>query len=429
MQTLRGSIGAIVAMAVLAACGQVPVTHPVTAGSAQALQTGETPLNEAPKTTVVVPHSPSHGPNPVVSGNYGTLSVFPTETLPALKALINGAQKSLYFETFNFGNDSMGKQIYPLLIAKAKAGLEVKVVADYVGTRFIPGHADMVKQMRAAGIDFRLYKPRLMIKDDKKAGINITHRKVYLADGERALIGGVNLMAPFDYDVQDVLIEWKGPIVPQLYGEFAYDWRAANGGDLNQLPVTPVTTGPVTAQVVVTSPPEGRFEARDAIYKAVDLAQDEIRIENQYLWDAKLVQRLLNAMARGVKLHVIVPGDEDHGVFKFIHSETLKKLQDAGAQCRLYVGIDPQAHLHVKYFGVDGRLVAIGSANGDTRGLMDNQELDTVIHHAGLCAEFKARLFEKDWTQFTKPFVYRPGPDIVHTKPFQTLLEIIEYYS
>jgi cardiolipin synthase len=323
----------------------------------------------------------------------------------------------------------MGKQIYPLLIAKAKAGLEVKVVADYVGTRFIPGYADMAKQMKAAGIDFRLYKPRTMIKDDKKAGINITHRKVYLADGERALIGGVNLMAPFDYDVQDVLVAWKGPIVPQLYGEFAYDWTAAGGGDLHQLPVPPDASGPVTAQVVVTSPPEGRYEARDAIYKAVDLAQDEIRIENQYLWDERLVDRLLNALDRGVKLRVIVPGDEDHGVFKFIHSETLKKLQDKGAQCKLYTGIDPKAHLHVKYFGVDGRIVAIGSANGDTRGLMDNQELDTMIQHAGLCAEFKARLFEKDWAQYTKPFVYKPGPDIVHTGPFQTLLEIIEYYS
>jgi cardiolipin synthase len=412
----------------LAGCSHPNLAQP-RVGELSAQEAGDIPLNQAPKTSVVVPHAPAHAPNPVAVGNYATLNVFPTETLPALKALINGAQKSLYFETFNFGNDSMGKQIYPLLIAKAKAGLEVKVVADYVGTRFLPGHADMARQMRAAGIEFHLYKPRTMIKDDKRAGINITHRKVYLADGERALIGGVNLMAPFDYDVQDVLIEWKGPIVPQLYGEFAYDWHAAGGGDLNQLPVPPVTGGPVTAQVVVTSPPEGRFEARDAIYKAVDLAQDEIRIENQYLWDEKLVQRLLNAMARGVKLRVIVPGDEDHGIFKFIHADTLKKLQDKGAQCRLYVGIDPDAHLHVKYFGVDNRVVAIGSANGDTRGLMDNQELDTLIQHPGLCAEFKARLFEKDWTTFTKPFVYKPGPSIVHTGAFQSLLDIIKYYT
>jgi cardiolipin synthase len=428
MTTFRAVLGASLAVAVLASCGQVPGARQVQAGSIVA-QELDIPLNEAPKTAFVVPHAPVHAPNPVATGNYATLNVFPTETLPALKALINGAQKSLYFETFNFGNDHMGKQIYPLLIAKAKAGVEVKVVCDYVGTRFLPGHADMVKQMRAAGIDFRLYRPRTMIKDDRKVGINITHRKVYLADGERALIGGVNLMAPFDYDVQDVLIEWHGPIVPQLYGEFTYDWVAAGGGDLHQQPVQPAATGPVTAQIAVTSPPEGRYEARDAIYKAIDLAQDEIRIENQYLWDEKLVSKLLNALARGVKVRTIVPGDEDHGIFKFIHSETLKTLQDHGAQCKLYVGIDPDAHLHVKYFGVDGRLVAIGSANGDTRGLMDNQELDTVIQHAGLCAEFKARLFDKDWDQFTKPFVYKPGPNVVHTRPFQSLLEIIKYYT
>ena len=104
MTTFRAVLGASLAVAVLASCGQVPGARQVQAGSIVA-QELDIPLNEAPKTAFVVPHAPVHAPNPVATGNYATLNVFPTETLPALKALINGAQKSLYFETFNFGND------------------------------------------------------------------------------------------------------------------------------------------------------------------------------------------------------------------------------------------------------------------------------------------------------------------------------------
>lgn len=419
----------VLGAAILAGCAQVPTVRPNTVvvnGQSFALEAGDLPINQMPAATFTVPSFATIAPHPVTTGNQARLYVFPTETLPALKQLIAGARRSLYFETFNFGNDSMGKQIYPLLIEKAKAGVEVKVIADYVGSRFIKGHGEMVSALRKGGVDIRIYKPRTMIKDDQRRGINITHRKVYLADGERGLIGGVNLMAPFDYDVQDVLVEWQGPVVQQLYSEYGYDWKAAGGGALAQAYVPPAVPGTVTGRVVVTSPPQGRYEARDTIYAGIAAARGEIRIENQYLWDKRLVDGLHAALKRGVKLRVIVPGDEDHGIFRFIHAEELKLLTDAGAQARLYTGIDPDAHLHVKYFGVDDRWVAIGSANGDTRALMDNQELDTVIENPGLAREFRERLFEKDWAQFTKPFVYKPGA--IDTKPFQSLLDIIEYY-
>jgi len=67
-----------------------------------------------------------------------------------------------------------------------------------------------------------------------------------------------------------------------------------------------------------------------------------------------------------------------------------------------------------------------GSVNGDTRALMDNQEIAQVIMDDKLGNEFHQRMFERDWTEWSKPFVYKPGSPL--TRPFHKLLEIIDYY-
>lgn len=384
-------------------------------------------LRGEPDLTLFEPDHPLARPASRRSGNWGQLHSSSAETLPALKRLFSSAKKSIWIETFNFGNDAMGQQIYQILIERARAGVQVKVVADYVGTRFIKGHAEMARKMRAAGIEFRLYKPRWIVKDDKRRGINILHSKLYMVDGERALCGGVNLMAHFESHTQDVLVEWKGPIVDDLAHEWAFSWKAAGGSAVTfGAPQQAVPGGNVEARVVVTSPAEGRYEARDQIWAAIDRAKHDIRISNQYLWDDGIMTRLHAALKRGVKVRAVVPGDEDHGPWKALHAEEMKKLVDLGGEARLFTGTGPAAHLHTKYFGIDDNWVAIGSTNGDSRALFDNQEMDTIIEDPALCADFRDRMFQKDWTAWSKPFVYIPGGPM--TKPFRLLLEILDYY-
>ena len=425
--TTRWALG-LTLLATLAACGQPSRLASQPTADVLAAQAARDPgRDEGPTMSLVEPARPLRGPNPARDGNWARLHTSSQEYLPALKALIASAQDTLWIETFNFGNDAMGQQIYPLLIAKAKAGVQVKVIMDYVGSRFLPKHGEMVKAMRAGGVDVRLYKPRWIVKDDKRRGINIQHRKVYLADGERGLTGGVNLMAHFDTHTQDVLVEYRGPVVTDLATEFAHDWKATGGAVLPPpVPQPPQPDGSVEARVVVTSPDEGRFEGRDAIYAGLDGARHKIDISNQYLWDDGIMKRLHAALARGVKLRVVVPGEEDHGPWRALHAEELKKLVEHGGEARLFTGTHAEAHLHTKYFGVDDRWVAIGSTNGDTRALMDNQELDTIITDAWLAKDFQDRMFRRDWTEWSKPFVYTPGGPM--TKPFRTLLEILDYY-
>jgi cardiolipin synthase len=423
----RGVCLALVALLTACALPQTPQSALKPSFEAQLRASEELGLNDEPILEIEEPIRPLRRPRNVRPGNWARLHTSSYEFLPALKALINSAERTLLLETFNFGNDSMGRQIVPLLTAKAKAGVQVKIIADYVGTRFLPKHSAMMRELRAAGVDIRLYAPRWIVKDDKRRGINIDHRKVYIADGQRALVGGVNLMAHFDTHTQDVLVEWRGPIVGDLMAEYLYDWKAT-GGMAFRLSGTPAPApdGNVTAQVVVTSPGEGRYEGREAIYAAIAGAQREINISNQYLWDDGIIERLVAALKRGVRVRAVVPGDADHAYAKMLHMEELKRLVDAGGEARVFTGTHPEAHLHTKYFGVDDTWVAIGSTNGDTRALFDNQELDTVITDAWLAREFRERMFARDWTEWSKPYVYKPGGTL--SKPFRKLLEIFDYY-
>lgn len=424
---VRAPLSTLLALLLLAGCSQASrlTAAPAPSGLLGA-RDADLPLQEMPAEELRVPDVRARAPHPETRTNGATLHVGPAENVAALRALLAGAQQSIYLETFNFGNDAMGRQLVPLLVEKARAGLEVRVLMDYVGSRYLKGHKALVKELREAGVDVVIYRPRTIVKDDKRVGINITHRKVYLADGKVGLVGGVNIAKGFESSTQDLLVGWTGPVVGQLYNEFTHDWHLAGGGTLLQVPDPAPAPGDVRARLAVTSPGEGRFEARDAIYRAVEAARGEIRIENQFLWDDRLVERLHAALGRGVGLRVIVPGGHLGKVLVNVHGADLHRLALAGAQVRLYQGEDPDAHLHVKYFGVDDGWAATGSVNGDTRAFLDNQELDVMIADARLAGEIRTRLFERDWAQRSRPYEHREGGFIL--RPVRSLLELIDYY-
>jgi cardiolipin synthase len=424
----------VLSVMLVASCGVQPQMAPMSSedlfnGAARdaAFNDDGPSLQEAPRESFQLPVRPMRNPNPRTQNNAASLSVGPRENVPALEALIKSAKKTLYLETFNFGNDSMGQRVVPLLKAKAKEGVEVKVLADYVGSRFLPGAKAMAVELRAAGVDFRYYPIRGIRKDDKRLGANITHRKLYLADGDRGLVGGMNLMADFDTKDQDVLIDFRGEAAQQFHGEFARDWKLARGGDLVYPGLQPgMQYGAVDAAIFVTSAPEGRFEARGMTYRAIERAQAEIVIEQQYLTDDGVLTRLDSALRRGVKVKAIVPGESSSKVFMRLHTVKLNALGKLGAEFRLYNGNPSDAHVHTKYMAVDGNWATVGSTNHDTRALFDNQEISLATSDRGLIEGLRTRLFDHDWNNATKVFEFKEYP--WYELPFNRLLDIFDYY-
>ncbi|MBO9539105.1 phosphatidylserine/phosphatidylglycerophosphate/cardiolipin synthase family protein [bacterium] len=384
-------------------------------------------LNDEPTEEIHVPRRALIGPNPWQENSSAALSVGPQENVALLKDLIDGAKKTLFIEVFNFANDSMGQQMMPHVVAAAKRGVKVYFLCDYVGSKFVGG-AKLGAEMAKAGVEFRMYAPRFIRQDDQRRGINITHRKLYLADGDRGLTGGVNLMSEFDTTTQDILVDFRGFQAAQLHAEFVRDWKLAKGKNLQYEPIkTDQQYGTVRTQTLVTSPPEGRFEAKIAAYQAIETAQREILIEQQYLCDQGLMDRLYDAAKRGVSVRVIVPGKSGSGLFKNLHTIALNALIKAGGQARLYhSGTDGNAHVHTKYFGVDDKWAMFGSLNADTRALIDNQELNVATTDQTLIRALRTRLFEPDWQHSSVTYEFSDSD--WYKAPFIKLWQIVNYY-
>ncbi len=428
----------VAALVLVTGCGRTGfATAPVRAGQdpatqlaiAAAVGRGLPGLSEAagprPGEALLAPAQPLRPAPGATRGNEAVLAVGTAETFPAVKAFITGAQRTLWIEMFEFGG-TYGKQLVPLLIARAKAGVQVKLLLDQTGSGSEgKGVKPYINDLRQAGIDLRFYPSKL-----RKSGLlwrfNITHRKLLLADESLAMAGGTNFGTTFESTTHDLMVRWRGPVVADLYQEFATEWRTI-GGDQLPVPQAPAPAGDVDAQVAVTSVPEGRFEIRDAVFKAIDGAQREVLVEQQYIWDDDLEKHLLGAVKRGVKVRVMTPGGtKEQPVLRALNHESLKRLAAAGAEVREYLDPEtPVAHLHVKYFAVDDRWVATGSANGDARSLLDHQELDVFSTSPSFVKTVRDRLFERDWARAGAPFVYKPVP--WYKRPLRSLLELVDY--
>lgn len=406
-------------------CGLNPGSslNPQASSHMQSLELG---LQATPTKSLRVPARPTVAPNPWQDNNSATLHIGPTENVAAVEDLIKNAKNTLFIEVFSFANDSFGQRVTAHVIAAAKRGVKVKFLCDYAASRFIGGKK-LGDEMEKAGVDFRMWEPRFIMQNDKKRGINIDHRKLYLADGSRGLAGGVNLKAPFDSTTHDLLVDFQGDEAAQLHREFSHDWVNADGDPVTWAPLPAnVKYGTVRATTLVTSPVEGRFEAQAAIYQALESAKSEIQIEQQYLWDKGLMERLTEACKRGVSVRVIVPGKSDNKVFKHLHAVSMNELLTAGGQVHLYNGSPVTAHVHTKFFCVDGAWAVFGSVNGDTRALIDNQELDVATTDAGLVKELQTRLFEEDWQ--SSSVVYRFEESEWYEESFGKLWDILHYY-
>lgn len=378
----------------LVGCGQSPLQVKRRAGSALSpTATGSQLVADAPRLTL-------DG-----AANYA-----------AIERVINEASHSVFIESFNFRNDRSGKQLCDLLVARAKQGIRVRVLIDQVGNYFeAKSKNGVVAYLKERGVDARVYDWRSLGK-----GINITHRKLYLADGTRGLTGGMNLTDEFHDVRHDLLVEFRDDEVARsLHREFAYDWKQAGGADF-VLPEVPVQ--PSMDRVLVTSPAEQRFEIRDALYGAIRSATRQVEVESPYLSDDGLCQALLEARMHRVAVRIIVPGANGSPIFKRLNSTSANALMKAGAEIRRY----DLRYSHVKYFAVDGALAFVGSANGDNRALAINQELSVAVREPQLLQELDGRLFETDWAlsaPVTEPFT-RPWYDW----PFTSLLELVDYY-
>jgi cardiolipin synthase len=311
------------------------------------------------------------------------------QIFPAMLAAINAAERTINFETYIYWSGEVGRRFSEALAAKARAGVKVYVLLDWVGSSQLDD--DLLGTMKSAGVEIEKYhQPGLFNLTTMN---NRTHRKLLVLDGKVGFTGGVGIADKWD-GAADSVDHWRdshyrleGPAVAQMQAAFMDNWLKTHSevphDEAYFPPLAPAGTS--RAQVFKSSPAEGSASARLMYLLSIAAATRSVHIANSYFVpDASAVEALVEARRRGVRVEIIVPGEH-------IDTEITRKASKSRWGALLEAGVEIYEYgptmFHCKAMVVDGAWVSVGSTNFDSRSFRLNDEANLNVLDAAFAAQ------------------------------------------
>ena len=333
----------------------------------------------------------------IVGGNAVTELLNGDQIFPPMLAAIQGAKKSITFETYIYWSGDIGKQFADALSERARAGVRVHVLLDWVGSANMD--ESYLTEMKEAGVQIeKFHKPHWY---NLARLNNRTHRKLLVVDGQVGFTGGVGIAPQWMGNAQDP-DHWRdshylvrGPVVAQMQATFLDNWLKVTGkvlhGELYFPPIAPA--GAQKAQMFSSSPSSGSESMQLMYHLAITAAERSIDLSVAYFVPDELTQKhLMDALARGVRVRFITPGEHtDTDTVKAASRATWGPLLQAGALIYEY---QPTMY-HCKVMIVDQLLVSVGSTNFDNRSFRLNDEANLNVYDAAF-ARRQTEVFEDD---------------------------------
>lgn len=339
-----------------------------------------------------------------ITGNKVDLLQNGVEYFPAMLEAIRGARQTVNFAAYIMKSDSVGHQFRDALCERARAGIEVRVLLDGIGSGWSLDNSD-VRMMKEAGCKFAYYHPIASWRVDRTN--RRSHRRILVVDGKVGFTGGAAFSDLWSGDAQDknhwreTHVRLEGPIVNDLQASFQSHWiktyeEALTGA--GQFPAIP-PAGNLKAQIVES---RSFSSAPIPLLQAVTFAAAEKRIwiANPYCTPSEnQVDLLVKAARRGVDVRLLLPGPHhDQPLTQAAGRTAYGKLLEGGVRIFEY----QPTMIHAKTMVADGLFSMVGSSNLDARSSEINEEIDLVVYDP----EFGRRMeeaFEKDFAQ-SRPY-------------------------
>ena len=338
---------------------------------------------------------------PIVGGNKVEILLNGDETFPVMLRDIKTAKRTITFAQYLYETGPIAYQLAEAFAERCRAGVEADILLDSHGTRT---NEDIPEMMRKAGCHveyFRRVEAPQVIFPWKLLKYNYrNHRRILVIDGRVGFTGGYGISAawagngriPDHWRETNARIE--GPLVKHLQAAFTESWLEATGAILGDDPYFPrlEPQGKVWAQIVKSSPSGGSFENYMLFLISIASAQKSILITNPYfIPDDQLIDALLKAAARGVRIVVLVPGKIDHKITYRASRSNYGRMLLGGIQIFEYMA----SLMHAKTMVVDGVWATIGSTNFDNRSFALNEELNLTMYNRPLAQRLE-ELFHED---------------------------------
>ena len=184
-------------------------------------------------------------------------------------------------------------------------------------------------------------------------------------------------------------------MVAQLQGAFVDNWLEATGAALGgpeYFPWPIEAKGTVESQIVRSSPAGGSVAMYTMFLLAMSSARRSIYITNPYFVpDDKMINALVQARQRGVRVVLLLPGATDHNLVRQASRSQLGRLLQAGIKIYEYRA----ALLHAKTMVIDSIWATVGSTNLDRRSFELNEELNLVVYNGDIARRLEG-VFEED---------------------------------
>jgi cardiolipin synthase len=327
---------------------------------------------------------------------------------PSLIEDLKAAERSIHLQYFIWADDPFTRELKDILIARAKSGVEVRLLYDPVGS-FFKLSRGYTRALREGGVDVAPASALWRLHTLSYRN----HRKIAVIDGRVGYTGGMNIgqehldggpRVPSWRDTQ-LRIEGEGAAV--LQAVFLVDWYNATGEDLfakDRFPLLGEGSAPAAVRgteqggvpvQILTSGPDSEWRAIRQLYFAMIVsAQGRVRMQSPYfILDATIAEALKSAALSGVVVEVMLSAvnDSANQAPVWAANTFMAEVAAAGVRVHLY----ERGYLHAKTLSIDGDVCSIGSANLDIRSFSINYELNAIIYDARLTQELEAA-FERD---------------------------------
>jgi cardiolipin synthase len=339
---------------------------------------------------------------PLLGGNSVELLIDGAAHFDAWLKSIRGARRRILLENYIVRDDEVGCEFRAALVERAKAGLLVAVIVDWVGC-LGQSRKSFWAPLRAAGGQVRVFNPPQF--GEPFGWISRDHRKLLVVDGIEGFLSGVCISSKWLGDPARNVPPWRdtgvavrGPAVAQIEDAFSDSWNAM-GAPLDRFSAHSELAheaGSVALRVIATQPPSASLYRLDQLIAS--MARKTLWLCDAYFVGiAPYVQALVAAARDGVDVRMLVPGSSDVPVVSGLSRGGYRPLLQAGIRVFEWNG----SMLHAKTAVADGQWARVGSSNLNVSSWLGNREIDVAIEDAQFAGLLAAQ-YERDLQNATE---------------------------
>lgn len=324
----------------------------------------------------------------------------------ALKEDLRKAKYFIHMQYYIIKDDVLFNEIKEILTAKAKEGVEVRIMYDAMGSRFTS--RKKWRELNEKGIMTAEFFPALFGRLHIRANYR-NHRKIVVVDNKVAYVGGYNIGKEYiGLDKKfghwrDTHLRIRGSAVMALQLRFILDWNYATKEKRirKELLIEHNEAGTrdhCDIQIISSGPDHTTELIRDNYLRLITKAKKSIYIQTPYfIPDESVLRALMIAVKSGIEVNIMIPCMPDHPFVYWATYSYVGALVLAGANCYTY----DNGFLHSKGLIVDGKVFCYGTANMDIRSFALNFEVNAVVYDQKKAKEME-EIFHKDLESSTR---------------------------